>query len=194
MVMNKNRKSLILFVSILVLCIFYNGTGEKNMKNYITDGFSWVIDKKLSGLPFPGVFDPEEDDIAFLKEKGLTLLVSLTLNMPNTELLKRSGIRSAHYPVKDFHAPKTSQLEEFCIAADREIEKGGRVAVHCYAGKGRTGTFLAAYFVFKGAQADGAIELIRSLRPGSIETDEQEEAVRVFQRSLKKESGYAISE
>ena len=158
-----------------------------NIKNYIYDGFSWVVDQKLSGMPFPGVFDPEDDDVRFLQDKGITLLVSLTLKTPDKDLLKKGGIRSSHYPVKDFFAPTLKQLNQFCANVDNEINNGGRVAVHCYAGKGRTGTFLAAYFVYKGAGAEGSIELIRKLRPGSIETEEQEDSVREFENYLNQE-------
>ncbi len=154
------------------------------MKNYVNDGFSWVIEKKLSGMPFPGVFEPEIDDIKFLKEMGITLLVSLTLNTPDLKLMKSESVRSLHYPVKDFHAPTIDQLNKFCLETEKEISAGGRVAVHCYAGKGRTGTFLAAYLVYKGSGSDEAIKKIRDLRPGSIETEEQADVVRKFSKYL----------
>jgi len=182
-----NRKLVLMLIVLLGLHFFNYGIEKMNMKNYIYDGFSWIIDKKLSGMPFPGVFDPEDDDIKFIQDKGITLLVSLTLKTPDKILLKKAGIRSSHYPVKDFHAPTVDQLNQFCVTADKEINGGGRVAVHCYAGKGRTGTFLAAYFVYKGAGAEGSIELIRKLRPGSIETEEQEDSVREFEKYLKQE-------
>lgn len=179
------QKPLFMMFFIPVSLFFNYGSNKMIMKNYVNDGFSWVIEKKLSGMPFPGVFEPEVDDIKFLKEMGITLLVSLTLNTPKLDLMRAENIRSLHYPVKDFHAPTIEQLHNFCLKADEEIIGGGSVAVHCYAGKGRTGTFLAAYLVFKGAEAVGAIELIRDLRPGSIETEEQEEVVRVFFKFLK---------
>jgi protein-tyrosine phosphatase len=56
------------------------------------------------------------------------------------------------------------------------------VAVHCGAGLGRTGVVLAAYFVSTGMTAAAAITKVRKLRPHSIETDEQAEAVEQFAR------------
>lgn len=49
------------------------------------------------------------------------------------------------------------------------------------AGLGRSGTMAAAYLVATGTSADEAIAILRELRPGSIETAEQEAAVRRFE-------------
>ena len=59
------------------------------------------------------------------------------------------------------------------------------VGVHCGAGMGRTGTFLAAYLVSQGMTAHDAIAEVRRLRPGSIETPAQERAVAQYEASLK---------
>jgi atypical dual specificity phosphatase len=58
--------------------------------------------------------------------------------------------------------------------------------VHCAAGKGRTGSVLAAYLVKKqGVTAEEAIEKIRSMRPGSIQSVVQETAVSMYEKYLK---------
>jgi atypical dual specificity phosphatase len=66
-------------------------------------------------------------------------------------------------------------------AAIRDVLQRGRpVAVHCASGLGRTGTLLAAFLVSQGATAEGAIERVRSVRPGSVETLEQEQAIHAY--------------
>jgi len=61
--------------------------------------------------------------------------------------------------------------------------------VHCYWGLGRTGTMLAACLVaLYHLDANDAIREIRRRRPFSIETYEQENAVRQFAQSLKSDA------
>lgn len=60
------------------------------------------------------------------------------------------------------------------------------VSVHCFRGIGRTGTMIACYFVkYEGMTAENAIQKIRQLRPGSIETKDQEDLVTDFYQQMK---------
>ena len=68
------------------------------------------------------------------------------------------------------------------------MDQNKGVAVHCGAGLGRTGVVLAAYFVATGATAQNAVARIRRLRPGSIETDEQAEAIEHYARRKRRET------
>ena len=57
---------------------------------------------------------------------------------------------------------------------------------HCFWGRGRTGTMLACYLVKdEGISAEDAIKRIRDLRPYSVETYEQEDAVIEYAEYLK---------
>lgn len=57
-----------------------------------------------------------------------------------------------------------------------EIEKGGKVAVHCFGGKGRTGTVACAMAIKNwGMEPMDAIAWIREQRKGSLETTDQAE-------------------
>lgn len=144
------------------------------------DGFSWVVDEQLAGMPRPGSNSPLEQDMSFLRDQELDLLFSLTVGGTDPELAASYGVEILHLPVTDFTAPSLEQLEQFVTLTRAALAKGERVGVHCGAGLGRTGTFLAAYFVTTGLAADAAIAHVRALRPGSIETDAQEQVVRDF--------------
>jgi atypical dual specificity phosphatase len=64
------------------------------------------------------------------------------------------------------------------------LARGEPVAVHCGAGLGRTGTLLAAYLISEGQTPDEAIDFLRGVRPGSVETLEQEQAIYEYARRL----------
>jgi len=82
-------------------------------------------------------------------------------------------------------APTQEQLDRCISAIDRALEKNMGVAVHCTAGLGRTGVVLACYLVTHGLNAQNAMARVRRLRPGSIETEEQAQAVEEFARRHK---------
>jgi atypical dual specificity phosphatase len=109
-------------------------------------------------------------------------LISLTETSPSAASLRRAGLAGVHLPVADFTAPTLDQVAAAVSAIDEFRARGLPVAVHCAAGRGRTGTILAAYLVNRGATAEAAIAQIRAQRPGSIETPEQESIVHAYAR------------
>jgi len=89
--------------------------------------------------------------------------------------------------VTDFTAPNPGQIDRMVSFISEQIETWERpVVVTCYAGLGRTGTVLACYLVYSGYAAEQAIRLIRELRPRSIQTREQEDAVFLYHDQIKK--------
>src|SRR5205085_3036220 len=93
-----------------------------------------------------------------------------------------AGLLVLHVPVEDMEAPTQAQLDHCVSAIRRARAQGLGVAVHCAAGLGRTGSVLAAYFVAQGFTAEAAITRVRDLRPGSVETESQEEAIELVAR------------
>ena len=78
------------------------------------------------------------------------------------------------------------QIDRIVTFTEQQIETWERpTVVTCAAGIGRTGTILASYLVNTGWEADEAIDYIRQLRPGSIQTASQEEAVRQYEAFVK---------
>ncbi len=144
-------------------------------------GFSWVEKPLLAALARPA----EPEDFDWLRGQGIEVLVSLTEDPPQKDWAEAAGLLVFHEPLEDMEAPDQDQLGRAVSAVVRATEKGMGVAVHCGAGLGRTGVVLAGYFVRKGLSAANAIARVRRLRPGSIETEEQERAVEEFARQQR---------
>jgi atypical dual specificity phosphatase len=142
------------------------------------NGFSWVEKPLLGALARPS--SPE--DFSWLKQQGIEVLVSLTEDRPRRDWAEDAGLLVFHEPLEDMEPPSQDQLDRVVSALQRAIERNMPAAVHCEAGMGRTGVVLAAYFVVKGFTAQNAMGHVRRLRPGSIETDDQAEAVELFAR------------
>jgi len=142
-------------------------------------GFSWVDQPHLAAMARP----EEYDDLLWLREQGIELIISLTEDPLRRDWLIEAGLLALHVPIADMDAPSLEQLREIISAIGKARERNMAVAVHCHAGKGRTGTILAAYLVDKGYSAGDAINAIRELRPGSVETESQEQAIAEFARA-----------
>lgn len=70
-------------------------------------------------------------------------------------------ITAANFPFLDHQAPSFDTLVDFCIDASAWLDKDKEnvVVIHCKAGKGRTGTVIAALLLDMG-QAKNAQEAI----------------------------------
>jgi atypical dual specificity phosphatase len=140
--------------------------------------FSWIEKPHLAALGRPDSLE----DLEWLRRQGIDLLISLTEDPPFSRWVNDAGLLLVHVPVPDMHPPTQAQLSR-CVSSILKANEGNRgVAVHCGAGLGRTGVVLAGYFVTRGLSPENAIARVRRLRPGSVETEEQAEAVREFAR------------
>ncbi|MBT3880597.1 MAG: hypothetical protein HON76_02465 [Candidatus Scalindua sp.] len=140
--------------------------------------FSWLIEDEIAGMAKPS---SSEYDFEFLKDKGFDAIVTLTENPLSKTLAEEFGFTVKHIPIRDFEAPTLEQIEDFVTFAKKVRSEGKKLVVHCEAGIGRTGTILACYLVSKGYNAADAVEEVRTKRPGSLETSEQEDAVLMYE-------------
>ncbi len=143
-------------------------------------GFSWIEKPYLAAMARPS----DIDDLLWLRNQSIQLLVSLTEDRLRRDWVNESGLLVFHVPMIDMEAPTLDQIDRAVSAINRAIEQQMGVAVHCGAGLGRTGVVLAAYLVNKGMAPQNAISRVRRLRPGSIETDEQAEVIEEYARHL----------
>ncbi len=139
-------------------------------------GISWMIESELAAFALFALAD-----LGRLAAEGIGAIVSLTEEVPEP-LVGERRFKLLHLPIVDMTVPETAQVERFVHFVDRMIAMGRPVGVHCLAGLGRTGTMIACYLVTRGMSAGQAIDHVRSVRPGSIQTEEQEQMVHRWER------------
>lgn len=137
-------------------------------------GFRWVVPGMLAGTPQPGVVAPVDHDLTLLCQVGITHLITLTETDMDQDALLRHGLKNTHLPIFDRKAPSASQMHMLLVRMQRLMEAGEVLAVHCKAGLGRTGLALATWLVRDGGLgAEAAVERLRKINPGYIQSDEQ---------------------
>ncbi|NXF77673.1 DUS23 phosphatase, partial [Sclerurus mexicanus] len=143
--------------------------------------FSWVSEGRVAGLAMPR----EPGHYRYLRDCGVRHLVSLS-ERPPPHHAACPHIQLHRLPLPDFTG---WHGEHRGVSGDTNTPpcpSGQAVAVHCMLGYGRTGTLLGCYLAKVGHLSGiEAIREIRRLRPGSIETPEQEQAVIQFCQSLR---------
>jgi len=141
-------------------------------------GFRWIERNKLAATPRPGIGGDLEFDLKALARVQVDYLVSLEEVMPlDEEAARQQGIHLYHLPIVDMQTPSFAQALQLNQTMHQWLEQGKRVAVHCKAGLGRTGTMLAAYYIAQGMNAVDAVQKIRLVDPRMIQSTEQEEFV-----------------
>lgn len=138
-----------------------------------------------SARPFSD-YDPFGDLIQTYRAFGVDLIVVLTENTRAgggdlLDLYRNYGFQVIHLPIPDFGIPNSDEYGAAVKRVIAELKREKTVVVHCYAGLGRTGTFLAI-IARKLMNLDGteAIRWLRGHVPGSVETDLQETFVKEF--------------
>lgn len=125
------------------------------------------------------------DDLAAIKAWRADMLISLIephefdkLGVPGfARAVADAGLVWHHLPIPDMHTPDATTLAAWAKSGPEilaSLGDGGRVAIHCAAGLGRTGTIAAKIMVALGVPGGVAIANVRSARPGTIETAAQE--------------------
>jgi atypical dual specificity phosphatase len=145
--------------------------------------FSWVIKDGLAGSGMPMTYS----QFIWLIRHGIEAIVTIReVSLPSTWFANKT-IDYFHLKVEDYGAPSLIDIDATVNYVKEHISDGKPVMVHCAAGKGRTGTILAAYFLKNfNLTAEQAIKKVRELRPGSVQSLPQEKAIEMYEEYLKK--------
>ncbi|MGA7044273.1 MAG: dual specificity protein phosphatase 23 [Nitrososphaeraceae archaeon] len=146
--------------------------------------FSWVIEDKLAGSGMPMNYS----QFLWVTTHGVKAIVTVReVPLPSKWFSNGNSddVDYFHLRVEDYGAPSLEEIDNTIDYIQQQISNKKPVMVHCAAGRGRTGTILAAYLIKKeNLTANQAIKKIRSMRPGSIQSDRQEMALYVYEQYL----------
>ena len=140
--------------------------------------FGWILDNELGGAQGPAGMR----DLFYLYQQGVRAVIRMEQRTIPADSDGMLDLTDLYEPVPDFTPPGPEQIGRMLAFIDAQTGAGRPVAVTCYAGIGRTGTVLACYLVSRGAEPGDAVAEVRRLRPGSIQTPEQEAAVYQYAR------------
>ena len=161
------------------------GDAYRRFHGIVTDkptNFGWVIEGKLAGCGLP----VSQDEFEWIIGQGIKSIVTVREVPLPSDWFNGSEIEYLHLAVEDFGAPNMEELIQAVDFLDEQVQSGRPAMVHCAAGKGRTGTVLAAYLVKnQHLTADQALEKLRNMRPGSVQSISQETAVSMYEKYLK---------
>ena len=113
-----------------------------------------------------------------LLEYGITAVVNMRRRSDIDKGI--AGERHLQLATVDNTPPSVEDLTRGVAFIDAEIERGGKVYVHCAVGCGRAPTMAAAYLVANGLAPDEALERIRQIRPFINPTRQQQRVLAEF--------------
>ncbi len=128
--------------------------------------------RRLTGLPsfrrsqltpdlyLGGQYGPRA--LKTFREIGITAMVNMRTAPAPAEMQKE--FKTLHLPTPDLTAPSLRQLAAGVAFIKKELDRGGKVYIHCRLGEGRGPTMAVAYLMSAGMTLEDAIGLVRSVR------------------------------
>lgn len=127
-----------------------------------------------------------EADVEAICAAGVDLLFDLTEFgelEPYAHLLP-PGVEHRRFPIPDFTAPRPGYAAQILDELTSSLAAGKTIYVHCWGGRGRTGTLAGCWLVRNGLSGPDALDAIARRRQGlpdgdlpSPETAEQRDLV-----------------
>ena len=128
----------------------------------------WAVPNRLLGGFYPGDRDPAvaRGKLSALLDCGVTHIINLmqategdhagrpfhTYEQDFLHLAGQRGLRASwmRRPIRDLSVPSMNQMKETLDVLDQALASGGCVYVHCWGGRGRTGTVIGCWLARHG--------------------------------------------
>ncbi|MFO8057808.1 MAG: dual specificity protein phosphatase family protein [bacterium] len=124
--------------------------------------FCWHVDGVIGGSARPGRYGNLKNDLEFLKEHGISLIVNLTAGPLDIPPDYQADMKEIHEPLPDGHPPRREQLDRIISVVENSAHQGEKVVVHCRGGIGRTATVLIPLLMtMEGISLQEAINRLR---------------------------------
>lgn len=148
-------------------------------------------------MPCPGTKEVDlENTISQLKGQGVTAILSMMvdeemkkLNADNLpEVCQQNDIQWFNMATDDNKVPgedSLSKWDQYKAKLLEVINQGGKVAVHCKGGTGRTGVGVAMLLLELGRDGEQAIADVKALKPGAFNSELTVEFIKNRAESLQ---------
>ncbi|KAL3851685.1 hypothetical protein ACJMK2_015412 [Sinanodonta woodiana] len=183
-------------------CKYCIGKGWKKEEMVIPGLYSqWVTDKILATARPTNDGLQRYDQLKEFKKQGIQSILNLQTQGEHADCgpnkLDPSGfsynpqafmdekIFFYNYGWPDYGVASLSKILDMVKVMQFSLSEG-KIAVHCHAGRGRTGVIIACYLIFTNRMDwREAIHYVREKRPGSIQTRAQIEVIEDFEKYLQ---------
>lgn len=149
---------------------------------------------RIATMPRPRAGDWLEDEIDSLKSQGVDALVSLltpgeVMYMDleqEPESCSACGIEFISFPIEDRETPESKTVTLQVVQQLAELVKEGKgVAIHCFAGIGRSTLIAACVLAYLGIEPRAALRFIEESRLCEVpDTPEQREWIYSFAKTM----------
>ena len=166
--------------------------------------FSWVVP-----FFFAVASQPRSDvDIKCFDEIGIRHVITLTAeNELDSAWFEGRQIQNTYLPIKNMQRPSLRQADYFIALCQKFTQTKEPFLIQCGGSKGRAGTLAACYlmlyrthlpsnedFIAPRMSSAEALKLIRQMRPGSVESDDQLDFLQDWSSHRWKEASTRIPE